>query len=249
MTNRDPAYRILTQTLNELGMPVEDHCVALDYGCGGGDLVYLMRNNNINAFGCDIEFKPSENKNKLIENGFIRLMDNQTYNIPFEDNFFDMVVSNQVFEHVQDYNHSFKEIKRVLKPGGVSLHYFPSKYRIIESHVKVPFATIIQNKYWLFVWAMFGFYATKIKKPLNFKLLWKIACKNASYLLNRTNYLNRKEIVAYALNHFQSIEFCEHAFIKFTPRNTQLMKWSKIIRFLPFLYSTFRTRVILLRKK
>jgi ubiquinone/menaquinone biosynthesis C-methylase UbiE len=43
-------------------------------------------------------------------------------NMDFEDNFFDIIYSNAVFEHVKDVESTFKEIHRVLKPGGTSIH-------------------------------------------------------------------------------------------------------------------------------
>ena len=44
----------------------------------------------------------------------------------FDDNTFDFVISNQVFEHIRYPLDSYKEIARVLKPGGI-LCYFPNK--------------------------------------------------------------------------------------------------------------------------
>ena len=44
-------------------------------------------------------------------------------NLKFEDNFFDYVVSDQVFEHIEgDTQVAFDECIRVLKPGGIVLH-------------------------------------------------------------------------------------------------------------------------------
>jgi len=52
--------------------------------------------------------------------------------IPFETNSFDVVFSDNVLEHLVDPVSTFKEIRRVLKPGGVfvaktpnRLHYMP----------------------------------------------------------------------------------------------------------------------------
>ena len=48
--------------------------------------------------------------------------------IPFEDGFFDAVVSVNAIDHVNDFAETAKELKRVLKPGGrfrMHVHYHP----------------------------------------------------------------------------------------------------------------------------
>lgn len=45
--------------------------------------------------------------------------------MPFEDNTFDIVVSEDVFEHVEHYGQALKEIFRVLKPGGCHIFTVP----------------------------------------------------------------------------------------------------------------------------
>lgn len=49
-------------------------------------------------------------------------------NIPFEDNFFDAVISVNAIDHVDDFHKVAKEISRVLRPKGVlrmEVHYHP----------------------------------------------------------------------------------------------------------------------------
>lgn len=45
--------------------------------------------------------------------------------IPFEENSFDMVISEDVFEHVNDYQKAFAEIHRILKPQGHHIFTVP----------------------------------------------------------------------------------------------------------------------------
>lgn len=58
--------------------------------------------------------------------------------IPFEDHSFDLVLSNQVIEHVRDLDLLFAEICRVLAPGGVAVHFFPTREIWLEPHVGLP---------------------------------------------------------------------------------------------------------------
>lgn len=46
-------------------------------------------------------------------------------NIPFEDKSFDVVISEEVMEHVEDYNKALDEVYRVLKPGGIYIFTIP----------------------------------------------------------------------------------------------------------------------------
>jgi SAM-dependent methyltransferase len=49
--------------------------------------------------------------------------DQNILSLKFEDNFFDYVVSDQVFEHIEgDPQVAFDECMRVLKPGGIAIH-------------------------------------------------------------------------------------------------------------------------------
>ena len=47
------------------------------------------------------------------------------HRIPFEDNYFDIVLCNHVLEHVNDDIRAMREICRVLKPGGFSIMQVP----------------------------------------------------------------------------------------------------------------------------
>lgn len=46
-------------------------------------------------------------------------------NIPFDDNALDVIISEDVFEHISDYKKAFSEILRVLKPGGIHVFTIP----------------------------------------------------------------------------------------------------------------------------
>lgn len=59
---------------------------------------------------------------------------------PFDDDSFDMVVSNQVIEHVADLGWFFEQMRRVLRPNGISVHHFPTAESLADPHSGVPFA-------------------------------------------------------------------------------------------------------------
>ncbi len=112
----------------------------LDYGCGGGEIVKLLRAQAVEAFGCDPFYGAttySELENSALLGTAILKMEEDK--IPFPDNYFDFLVSNQVIEHVEDLDKTLAEFQRVLKPGGQFLTIFPDKSTWREGHCEIPF--------------------------------------------------------------------------------------------------------------
>jgi ubiquinone/menaquinone biosynthesis C-methylase UbiE len=112
----------------------------LDYGCGRGTVVKLLRDRGLDAMGCDVFFEggdySSEVDPELSGKAVLRMKDGK---IPFPADTFDMIVNNQVLEHVEDIDTALGEMARVLKPGGAVLSLFPDKSVWREGHCGVPF--------------------------------------------------------------------------------------------------------------
>lgn len=66
--------------------------------------------------------------------------------LPFKDNYFDIVISNYVLEHVKDQKEHINEIYRVLKKGGICYLTTPNKFWLIESHYKLPFLSMLPKR-------------------------------------------------------------------------------------------------------
>lgn len=97
------------------GLSVDD---ILDFGCGEGKSLKLFEQLLPSAkwTGVDIEESPEVNQRKFSDERFV------SYNgteLPFADNSFDFVYSHQVLEHVRHPEVVLKEIRRVLKAGGI----------------------------------------------------------------------------------------------------------------------------------
>jgi len=93
----------------------------LDIGCGHGDFLQPVYLKTPYTYGID----PDEyalSKNTIINNKVVGTTDH----LPFPDNFFDLVVSAWVLEHLDHPQAAFKEIYRVLKPGGKVIFLTPN---------------------------------------------------------------------------------------------------------------------------
>lgn len=192
----------------------DNHLSILDLGCGKGALVAHLRQQGHDAYGCDIAGSDASNFVPDPQSGgILRAILLDPYRLPFDDNQFDCVVSAQVLEHVIDYDSTFREIHRVLKPGGISLHVFPSRYSFIEPHVFVPLATLVRNRAWLYFWALLGV-RNQFQKG-------KDACEvtrlNYQYLHAHTNYPTRAEIRKHG-RHFSEQAFREDVLFIPDPR-------------------------------
>lgn len=101
----------------------------LDAGSGSGRVLRYLEPYNITSH---IEFYVVDNDPKRIESIYspesyhkITCCD-LTDKLPYDDNTFDIVVCEQVLEHIQDAESVLKELVRVLNPGGLLLIGVPT---------------------------------------------------------------------------------------------------------------------------
>jgi 2-polyprenyl-3-methyl-5-hydroxy-6-metoxy-1,4-benzoquinol methylase len=113
----------------------------LDYGCGSGEVVAEGRRQGLNIYGVEIFYGGSKAKQEVERLGLlgdeIRMI--KDGKLSFDDECFDVVLSNQVFEHVEDLDAVLSEIERVMKKGAVLLCLFPGDDVIREGHIGIPF--------------------------------------------------------------------------------------------------------------
>src|SRR5262245_40540565 len=125
---------------DQIGRRVGEHARVLDYGCGEGQLIAAARERGHDIYGCDNSHGAWAGwaDRAAHEERILRLGDDGR--IPFPDSYFDIVIANQVFEHIDELDRPLFEIHRVLKPGGVFLNCFPTMEIWWEGHIKAPFA-------------------------------------------------------------------------------------------------------------
>lgn len=108
--------RINKKLKQELKLTSND--VVLDIGCDKGDLVSYLRPFCKEVVGIDINEEAIRNSN--VQN--LKMMDARETDFP--NYYFTRIVSSMTIEHIPNIKKFFKEIDRILKPGGlVVLHY------------------------------------------------------------------------------------------------------------------------------
>ena len=220
----------------EVGAPLPARARVLDFGCGEGEAVVAWRAAGHDAVGCDIVLERPGEGLYLIET---------PYRLPFAAATFDLVVSNQVLEHVQDHDLAFSEISRVLKPGSVSLHLFPARWSPKEVHLGIPFGGVLQARWWVTLWARLG-----IRNRFQTDLPWReVADLDVEYLRTRTNYLTRKQLAAVASRWFEEVRFIEILALKYGRRSRHLYPLARGAPLLATLYGGLRSRFLLLRAR
>lgn len=112
----------------------------LDFGCGRGEIVVAARGLGLEAYGTDIFYGGGSYKHEVESMLGTTILEMQNGKIPFPEAYFDCVVSNQVFEHIDDFSDPLDEVARVLKSGGVFITLFPTIDVWREGHIGIPFA-------------------------------------------------------------------------------------------------------------
>jgi SAM-dependent methyltransferase len=229
--------RILSDTGHSVAPPKR----VLDFGCGAGTTVALLLAEGYDAHGCDLAFKQGPHTARLQQDGRIRRIEAGEYRIPFEDASFDVILSNNVLEHVRNTDEVLRELARVLKPGGVSLHFAPSKFRPIEGHVKIPLASVYRARWWLAFWMSLGV-GTKVPGAGALAA----ADRHIAYLDSSTRYLSPSELRRAFMCHFSRVDFAERSnFSHSTSRRMRAI--APILRVLPcagLAYRYFHTYVL-----
>lgn len=106
------------------------HGSVLVDGCGVGMYLDHLGQFTEDIIGLDIEFERLEEAKKLSPN----VVNGAGEELPFHDDSFDLILSHEVLEHVQDDRAAISEIIRTLKPGGRLVLFCPNRGYPFETH-------------------------------------------------------------------------------------------------------------------
>lgn len=244
-TNAKSLQRFLG-LLNCLECTLASDARILDFGCGAGATVYAFHDRGFaNAVGFDIkdyvELRAPEHRDRF------RIGFEQGGLLPFASETFDLVISEEVFEHVHDQVPMWRELHRIMKPGGVAIHVFPGPYCLIEPHNYVPFGGVVAQYWWYKLWAILGV-RNEFQTGLS---AIETARRNTFRFVENLNYINNScyEVVWGNLG----FDWKWIGQESFDTNSRRLVRWAgRLNRVFPVIcwtVRTFVTRRVLLKRK
>lgn len=102
----------------------------LDIGCGLGVYVRKFREFSDRVYGIDIDEKRLKKGAETTPGLMLAVGEH----LPFKDGAFDVIVLNEVIEHVRDDAATLAEAERILAPGGRIVIYAPNRLYPFETH-------------------------------------------------------------------------------------------------------------------
>jgi SAM-dependent methyltransferase len=102
----------------------------LEDGCGEGAYLQRLAENARQVVGLDIEMDRTLIARQKVD----QVICSVSEKLPFPGEYFDLVLSHEVIEHVQDDRQAIAEIVRVMKPGARLMLFCPNRGYPFETH-------------------------------------------------------------------------------------------------------------------
>lgn len=158
-------YKVRRKIINDLVRSYADKKTIriLDIGCGTGLMMKELEKHG-EVYGLDVsEVAVEYCKRRNLNNISLGSVEN----IPFDDNYFDVVIAMDILEHVENDEGAILEIQRVCKKKGVAIIFVPA---------------------FMFLWGITDTSSKHFRRYRKTELLEKIENKNFEIL--RTTYFN-----------------------------------------------------------
>ncbi len=110
---------------------------ALDLGCGVGEYVRAFARQGAESVGLDVELpRLVEARERSADGGWhgTESLAGAGEALPFPDGSLDVIVLNEVIEHVDDDRATLREVSRVLSDGGRCVLFAPNRLYPFETH-------------------------------------------------------------------------------------------------------------------
>ena len=109
-----PHNTINAEVLSLIDFHIKADDRVLDFGCGTGKYVIHLKKRGINVRGLDLDTEEIAEAIQEYARDRITLYDGELP-LPFPDDYFDVVISTEVLEHIDDASSILKEIHRITK--------------------------------------------------------------------------------------------------------------------------------------
>jgi ubiquinone/menaquinone biosynthesis C-methylase UbiE len=107
----------------------------LDAGCAAGWYTFQLVSKGANVVAADISPEMvNSTKRRIGEKAMVLCLDLEN-ELPFDNNSFDFIISSLTLHYLKDWDFTFKELQRILKPKGVllfSVHHPMTDIRFLQ---------------------------------------------------------------------------------------------------------------------
>jgi len=103
-------------------IPYKEDANVLDIGCGSGELLFFLKKHGFNTYGVEISNKAANYGNKY----GLNILNCDFADTNFPSDFFDIIVINQVLEHLYSPYKTLKGINRIIKKDGLLILGVPN---------------------------------------------------------------------------------------------------------------------------
>lgn len=130
---------------NQIFRVLKIHCKnlsnlrVLDYGCSTGVISDIISKKTRSVVGIDVDKKAITMARKKFKRSNLKFKMTNCIKTDFKDEYFDIIIANQIYEFVDSDKELMKELYRLLKTGGVCFFGARNKYAIIEAQYNIPF--------------------------------------------------------------------------------------------------------------
>jgi ubiquinone/menaquinone biosynthesis C-methylase UbiE len=142
---RRKAQKIIRVVQHALGRTDLSNLRILDLGCSTGFIADELRRAGGLVIGVDIDVSGLAAAHARHPDG-VAWVSADGAALPFSNESVNLIVFNQIYEHVVDPDAVMAEIRRVLARDGIVYLGFGNRLTIIEPHVRLPFASWLPPK-------------------------------------------------------------------------------------------------------
>ena len=242
-----PVVPLLCDVLAVRGITLAAGARVLDFGCGLGRHVREFRAAGYKASGIDLELPAIvQGRGLLPDRGCDLYFSARDGTFPFESESFDFCFSTSTLEHVMSYQKPLAEIARVLKPGALSLHFYPSGWRPLEPHSNIPFGGKIHPMALLRVWVKLG-----LARERETMTTRQLAEWYARYFVTDVNYISVCQMEKLCEPYFSNLWWVEKEWVRASLSQSRASSAIRPYIDLPgvsALYRGVHTRALLLQR-